>query len=95
MEHWHQKKSWYWLIEYDWHKGTWQYKDNTRNENISTSTLDMNGKEVNLSQLKCNEAKEMLGVWLAPDGNNKKQKQVMIEKMQRYGEYIRTGHVSK
>ena len=54
----------------------------------------MNGEQVNLSQMKSKDAKEMLGVWLAPDGNNKKQKQVMIEKMKRFGgEYIQTGHV--
>ena len=37
----------------------------------------------------------MLGVWLSPDGNNKTQKQVLIEKMKRFGEYVRTGHVTK
>ena len=32
---------------------------------------DMNGEIVTLSHLRCDEATEILGLWMAPDGNRK------------------------
>ena len=37
----------------------------------------------------------MLGVFLAPDGNNRRQKKYLKKKMNKLGEYIRTGHVNR
>ena len=33
---------------------------------------DMSGQRLALKHLKCNEAAEMLGVWMAPSGDRKK-----------------------
>ena len=89
------QKSWCSIIQFDWNKSAWIYKDNTKEKSLEISTVDKDGNRVTLPQLHCRQAKEMLGVWLAPDGNNKKQKQVLVEKMAKFGEYVRSGHVTK
>jgi hypothetical protein len=45
--------------------------------------------------LEASEAQQMLGVYLAPNGNNDIQYETMIEKTKLYGEMIRTGHIHK
>ena len=89
------QKSWCWNIQFEWNKSSWKYKNNVGNKDLEIVTVDKDNVRKVLPQLKCDEAKEMLGVWLSPDGNNKKQKEVLIEKMKKYGEYVRTGHVTK
>ena len=40
-------------------------------DDVYISVKDVNGDLQQLKQLASSEAQEMLGVWLAPDGNNK------------------------
>ena len=63
---------------------------------ISTLTArDKENKRVDLEYLKPNEAKKMLGVQLAPDGNNTVQVQEMENKTKKLAESIRTGYLQK
>ena len=55
----------------------------------------MRGDSKQMNKLSPDTAKEMLGVYLAPDGNNMQQKLIMTEKMNKFSEYIRTGHVTR
>ena len=50
---------------------------------------------MDLEYLEANQAMEMLGVSLAPDGNNTAQIKKMKEKALKMGESIRSGYVTK
>ena len=50
---------------------------------------------VELQRIETGEAKKMLGVYLAPNGKDTKQVEVMKEKTKTLGDLIRTGHVKK
>ena len=59
------------------------------------SVQNSENKRESLKLLTPDKAKEMLGVNLAPDGNNKAQLTAIKEKMRKYAEYIRVGHVNR
>ena len=62
-------KSWWYLVEFVWHRGKWIPVD--AGENLRLYADDVSGQRVELTYLPCSEASEMLGIWMAPDGNNK------------------------
>ena len=63
-------KIWYHLIDYIWKRGNWIARD--PEVHIELMATDMPCKRKVLFRLQCNEAVEMLGVWMAPDGNSEK-----------------------
>ena len=88
-------KSWFYLIHFEWKNGQWKYGDL---DNILADELnckDKNGRRQHLNYISADQAKEMLGVFLAPDGNNEKQIQEMKKKTKYLGELIRSGHVDR
>ena len=87
-------KCWSWIIAFDWKNDTWSYKS-TNNEDHKMTVKDSTGKVVQMVTLEAHMAKEMLGVQLAPDGNQEAQLKTATEKMRKFSEYIRTGHVNK
>ena len=62
-------------------------------DDVYISVKDMNGELQQLKQLASDEAKKMLGVWLAPDVNNKKQIMEMREVTVKWAEKVRTGAI--
>ena len=64
-------KSWYGLVHFDWVDGEWSYSTNMSDASISVK--DMKGVDTQLQLLDPHEAKRMLGVFLAIDGNNDTQ----------------------
>ena len=63
-------KSWWYLIEYVWKRGKWEATD-AENE-LDLVAKDTSGNIVSLKRLYCHESSKMLGVWIAPDGNQVK-----------------------
>jgi hypothetical protein len=64
----HEKSHWY-LIHFIWDKGVWQYK--TIEESPANIQIqDCTGTIKILERLEISEARQTLGVRLAPDGNN-------------------------
>lgn len=63
-------KSWYYLIDYIWKQGKWVATD--PDIGIDLMADDISGKRLTLFRLRCDEAAEMLGVWMAPDGSRSK-----------------------
>ena len=60
-------KSWWYLVEYAWKRGKWIAKDSMTNLDLVATGLD--GQEVSLQRLMCNTAAEILGIWVAPNGD--------------------------
>ena len=67
----------------------------TSNEGHCITVKDAAGKTQKMVTLESNVAKEMLGVQLAPDGNQAAQMEAIMKKMNEFSEYIRTGHVNR
>ena len=88
------KKCWCWIISFNWDKDKWTYVDYSDTP-FAMSVQNSENKQESLKLLTPDKAKEMLGVILAPDGNNKAQLIVIKENMQKYAEYIRVGHVNR
>ena len=60
-------KSWWYLVDYVWKRGRWV--GTNAHEDLDLVARGSDGREVSLQILRCDEAAEMLGVWLAPNGN--------------------------
>ena len=71
----HTDKSWWYLIDFVWKRGKWVVQD--AEVDIDLVAKNKCGEIVSLKKLLCHEAAEMLGVWLAPNGDNSKQIQVL------------------
>ena len=83
------------MISFDWDKDKWSYADNSTKKNIKMTVKNDKEQREELTLLPPHKAKEMLGVNLAPDGNHKEQLDIVKEKMRKYAEYIRVGHVNR
>jgi len=59
---------WY-LINFKWDQNKWRYKTGTELPGQLTAT-DNNNNIITIPQLEPLEARQKLGVWIAPDGNN-------------------------
>ena len=68
-------KSWWYLVSFAWKKGKWIPTD--AGDNINLLANDISGHEVTLQYLPCSHASEMLGVWMAPDGNTTKIESIL------------------
>ena len=89
------RKCWSWILKFDWKNDFWSYADTTTSSSSILTIKDPYGVTTKLSKLKANKAKEMLGVFLAPDGNNEAQINKLKQRMSKLAEYIRAGHVSR
>ena len=88
-------KSWFYLINFDWQDGKWSYSKMEQGEYGHISARDSTNVRRDLKYLDPSMAQEMLGVFLAPDGNNKKQIEEFKKKTVKIGEMIRSGHLDK
>ena len=86
-------KCWSWIVGFDWKNDNWTYSKTSSKHAITVK--DENGNVHQMTMLGASEAKEMLGVSLAPDGNPATQINQAKEKMKKYAELIRTGHLSR
>ena len=58
------------MVDYVWKRGKWVGNDSCMDMDLIAT--DSNGELVSLKRLRCDQAAEMLGIWLAPDGNKQK-----------------------
>ena len=63
-------KSWWYLVDFEWKQGKWVTVDPLLD--FILSAQNDKGDTVSLKRLLSTDATEMLGVWMAPNGNKKK-----------------------
>ena len=82
-------------MHFDWKDSKWTYGDlqNVINDELSVKNKD--GERVQLKFLSADAATEMLGVFLAPDGNNKAQIAKMTQKAISAGEKIKCSNLER
>ena len=73
-------KCYWYLLHYKWRGGVAQFADG---ECRDISVRDANGVEGMVERLPASEAKEVVGVWIAPDGNNVAQMNCLQAKIVR------------
>ena len=87
------KKSWYSLVDFVWTDGEWKYGTNMGDAEIKV--MNAEGSREKLEILEVDEAKRMLGVFLAVDGNNKTQVEEMRKIADLWYEKVRVGHLTR
>ena len=86
-------KSWWYLVDYVWKRGRWVATDALHDIDLVATGLD--GNVVSLNRLRCDEAAEMLGIWLAPDGNKNKILSVLKSSALEWAGKVRMGNCSQ
>ena len=79
-------KCWWYLIDFKWKGGKWGYQ--SVGKELSLKVRDKSNRVCELKYMEHNQAKEMVGVHLAPDGNHKAQIKALTEKVNEWKGYI-------
>ena len=88
-----EKTKW-WLFGFTWSAGQWRYT--TVDETPATlSVRDVDGSRTILTRLAPNEAMKTLGVYIAPDRNNKMELEYLMSAAKRWADNIRTGRLPR
>ena len=87
------RKSFGYLVYFQWKDGKWAYGKLEKTHQLTA--LDKDNNRVNITMKQPHEALNMLGVHLAPDGNQDQQFRYMYRKALQLGEYMRNGFVTK
>ena len=82
-------KCWWYLAEFVWKEGQWKMND--AGEAVDLQVRDKDGKVWSLTYLSVSAAREMLGIRLAPDGNQDAELVAMQEKVRRWTDHIIQG----
>ena len=68
-------KTWWYLIDFVWKRGKWCTSD--PEAEVDLQAFDKSGNLISLKRLCHDQAAEMLGIWMAPSGCQRKQIQVI------------------
>ena len=82
-------KCWWYLVEFTWHRGRWTYSN--QGNQFVLEVRNKNKEVEKIKYLTCDIAQEMLGIYIAPDGNHSKQFEVMRQKATTWGYHIKKG----
>ena len=82
-------KCWWYLVSFHWKHGRWKFVD--EGSVFDLRVRNKHGIIESLEYLPGHEAKEMLGVYIAPSGNQTKQITEMKKKAATWGHHIRQG----
>ena len=85
-------KTWWYLVDFVWKKGKWTTTDPLFDSDLTAP--DKLGNTVSLKRLCHHESAEMLGIWMAPNGDQGKQVKVLRRKALEWGAKVRAGHPS-
>ena len=80
-------KCWWYLIDFVWNSGKWKYRDAGKDKVLQVR--DKDNTVESLKYLSFSESKEMVGVFLAPDGNQKEQWRALNMKAKTWAGKIR------
>jgi len=88
------EKSFWYLIAFRWSSGCWSYmpKQTTMEPLLMNDHL---GNCLPLLRLHTSEVRGTLGVYLAPDGNNKLQESILLKKNKTWAQNTRATHLDQ
>ena len=79
-------KCWWYMVDFVWKDGKWSYRD--AGEAKVVEVRDKDNEIWQLKYLRCSKAKEMVGVYLAPKGNQNDQIKALRDKTTEWRDYI-------
>jgi hypothetical protein len=82
------------LTSFKWTNGIWQYQNRAKTS-AEQLVKDIHRTEHRLSRLDFNNATTTLGVEIAPDGNMKRQKEVLLGKATKWADQMQHSKLSK
>jgi len=88
------KSHWY-LLDFIWENGQWRLALKADNDAFALYVNDCDGARQMLERLDPHEAKETLGVWLAPSGNATDQVKQMRKLTEEWADHLRTGKLKR
>ena len=88
-------KCWWYVIEFAWKQdGSWRYR--TKTETAGKLAIpDHKQNDQYIDQIEPSVGKEGLGVYLAPDGNNKDQFNALLKKIKKWSTRVSHGFLSR
>ena len=87
------EKSWWNLVDFTWNEGKWEYTSDM--DDVGLYIKDVAGVNRKLVQLDSREAHNIIGVWLATDGNNTHQVQEMRKQSEEWATKVRTNAIDR
>lgn len=85
------KKSFWYLVDFTWDHRLQTWRTKRIHENPGRLTIWGGSTDrVELTRYELDHAEETLGLWIAPNGNQQQQKDVLHKKIARWGDKIRT-----
>jgi len=86
-------KSFWYTINFQWSAGHWRYKQPAPDQELWMA--DYKKTHLPIQLLGPTEARQTLGIYLAPDGNEKTQTCILIEKTTAWADKARMGHLNR
>ena len=86
-------KCWWYLVDFTWKRGRWKYSDTPTEHHLKVRNKD--GASVQLEYQSHAVAKEMLGVYLAPNGQQKTQLAKMKSKAELWSTQIKASNLNR
>jgi len=87
------EKSFWYTINFWWSTGKWSYKKPKPDQEFQMS--DHKNTQLPIQLLGPTEARWTIGVYLAPDGNQKTQTQILTDKSNTWADKARTSHLNR
>ena len=84
-------KCWWYLVDFKWVRGKWKYHD--AGKDFTLTARDKNSTIHPLENLPPNQSKQMVGVTLAPDGNQDGQKEALLDKANQWAAYVKSARL--
>lgn len=85
-------KTWWYLVDFVWKRRKRCTTDPLIGADLTASNKD--GNTVSLKRLCNDQGAEMLGIWMALNGDQSKQVQILRQKALAWGAKVRAGHPS-
>lgn len=85
------EKCWWYLLDYVCKHGKWICIDSLIDKDLVATNSD--GEQVSLKRLRMDEAAEMLGVYLSPNGNTTKCISILKEKTVQWAAKVKRGNL--
>lgn len=85
-------KSWWYLVDFKWKDRRWEYDSSANVENLIAH--DNKDAPIPLHRLKASESREMLGVFLSPDGDQSTQMATLASKVTNWCSQLRHSTLS-
>ena len=86
------EKCYWYVIHFLWINGLWKYG---KKVNMTIQLPNDDGEEVNIEQLDVSVAKEVVGVWVSPDGKCNRQMEKLLQKTITFSEKLKTSFIDR